>query len=416
MTEQNCSAAPAWQETGGGVTAAKGFVAAGIHAGIKNNAAKRDLALLASEVPAVCGGVFTQNKFAAAPVNWCRKVNAQGKARAIVVNSGNANACTGKLGDEHAAQTAQAVGEALHIPTDEVLVCSTGVIGVTMPIQTILTGVSAIAGKLSDEGGKDAAEAIMTTDTCLKQCAVTYEYQGKLITVGGMAKGSGMIHPNMATMLCFITTDLAIEQPALQQAVAEAAGATFNMVTVDGDTSTNDTMLVLANGAAGNEPVAADGEGYAAFLAALTFVAARLAKLMAYDGEGATKLLECVVSGAATLKDARLAAKAVVGSSLVKAAFYGEDANWGRIICAAGYSGAEFDTNEVNLRLENAAGGIDLMRDGAGLQFDEELAAKILQEREIKILLSLGQGAYTATSWGCDLSHEYVNINADYRS
>ena len=379
MTEQNFNAAYAMQEIGGGVTAAKGFVAAGIHAGIKNNPAKRDLALLASEVPAVCGGVFTQNKFAAAPVNWCRKVNAQGKARAIVVNSGNANACTGQTGDEHAAQMAQAVGGALNIPTNEVLVCSTGVIGVEMPIKTVLDGVSAIAGKLSYEGGKDAAEAIMTTDTCLKQCAVTYEYQGKLITVGGMAKGSGMIHPNMATMLCFITTDLAIEQSALQKAVAEAAGATFNMVTVDGDTSTNDTMLVLANGVAANEPVAANNEGYAAFVAALTFVAARLAKLMAYDGEGATKLLECVVSGAATLKDARLAAKAVVGSSLVKSAFYGEDANWGRIICAAGYSGAEFDTQAVNLRLESVAGGIDLMQNGAGLKFNEELAARILQ-------------------------------------
>ncbi len=410
------NAAHAMQEIGGGVTAARGFVAAGIHAGIKNNAAKKDLALLASERPAVCGGVFTQNKFAAAPVNWCRKVNAKGAARAIVVNSGNANACTGKVGDEHAAQTAQAVGEALHIPADEVLVCSTGVIGVTMPIATVLDGVADIAGKLTYEGGRDAAEAIMTTDTCLKQCAVTYEYQGKLITVGGMAKGSGMIHPNMATMLCFITTDLAIAQPALQKAVSEAAAATFNMVTVDGDTSTNDTMLVLANGAAGNDPVAADGEGYAAFLSALIFVAARLAKLMAYDGEGATKLLECVVAGAASLKDARLAAKAVVCSSLVKAAFYGEDANWGRIICAAGYSGAEFDTAEVNLRLESAAGGIDLMQNGAGLPFDEAQAAKILQEREIKILLTLGRGAYTATSWGCDLSHEYVNINADYRS
>ncbi len=416
MTEHNFSAAHALQEIGGGVTAAKGFVAAGIYAGIKNNAEKKDLALLASEYPAVCGGVFTQNKFAAAPVNWCRKVNALGRARAVIVNSGNANACTGQIGDEHAAQTAQAVGEALHIPAGEVLVCSTGVIGVEMPIKTVLSGVSDIAGKLSDEGGKDAAEAIMTTDTCLKQCAVTYEYQGKLITVGGMAKGSGMIHPNMATMLCFITTDLAIGQPALQQAVRDAAGATFNMVTVDGDTSTNDTMLVLANGAAGNEPVAADSEGYAAFLAALSFVAARLARLMAYDGEGATKLLECVVSGAATLKDARLAAKAVVGSSLVKAAFYGEDANWGRIICAAGYSGAEFDTQEVNLRFESAAGGIALMQNGAGLKFDEEVAARILQEREIRILLSLGKGAYTATSWGCDLSHEYVNINADYRS
>jgi glutamate N-acetyltransferase/amino-acid N-acetyltransferase len=236
------------------------------------------------------------------------------------------------------------------------------------------------------------------------------------VTVGGIAKGSGMIHPNMATMLCFITTDLAIEQAALQQAVTESADATFNMVTVDGDTSTNDTMLTLANGQAGNSPVTVGGEGYAEFVQALTFVAARLAKLMAYDGEGATKLLECTVSGAKTLSDARLAAKAVVGSSLVKAAFYGEDANWGRIVCAAGYSGADFATENVNLTFKSAAGEIDLMKDGAGLAFDEELAAKILKEREIAIFLDLGAGGESAVSWGCDLSHEYVSINADYRS
>lgn len=400
----------------GGVTAAKGFKAAGVYAGVKNNPNKRDLAIIAADGAAVCGGVFTTNKFAAAPVNWDRKIVAGGKARAIVVNSGNANACTGEQGTKDAAAMAAAVGSVLNVPQDEVLVCSTGVIGVNMPMDVIEAGIPKCAAKLSVAGGKQAAEAIMTTDTCMKECAVTYEFAGKVITVGGMAKGSGMIHPNMATMLCFITTDLAIEAEALQQAVKAAADATFNMVTVDGDTSTNDSMLVLANGVAGNAPVEADGEGYAEFLAALTKVAADLAKKMAYDGEGATKLLECVVTGAKTQTDARKAAKAVVASSLVKAAFYGEDANWGRIICAAGYSGADFDTAEVNLTLKSAAGDIKLMTDGAGEKFDEEVAAGILKEREIQILLSIGTGEYSATSWGCDLSHEYVNINADYRS
>jgi glutamate N-acetyltransferase/amino-acid N-acetyltransferase len=349
-------------------------------------------------------------------VNWCRKVNAGGKARAIVVNSGNANACTGKQGEADAAEMAAVCGGALGIAAEEVLVCSTGVIGVEMPMSVVNSGITSCAGVLSVEGGADAAEAIMTTDTCRKECTVSYEFQGKTVTVGGIAKGSGMIHPNMATMLCFITTDLAIEQAALQQAVKESADATFNMVTVDGDTSTNDTLLTLANGQAGNTPVTAGGEGYAEFVQALTFVAARLAKLMAYDGEGATKLLECTVSGAKTLGDARKVAKAVVGSSLVKAAFYGEDANWGRIVCAAGYSGADFETENVNLTFKNAAGEIDLMKDGAGLAFDEELAAKILKEREIAIFLDLGAGSESAVSWGCDLSHEYVSINADYRS
>lgn len=400
----------------GGVTAAQGFRAAGVYAGVKNNPNKRDLAIVAADNEAVCGGVFTTNKFAAAPVCYDRTVVAGGKARAIVVNSGNANACTGEQGLQDAAAMAAACGAALNIPADEVLVCSTGVIGVNMPMAVIEAGIPKCAAELAVEGGKHAAEAIMTTDTCMKECAVSYEFAGKTITVGGMAKGSGMIHPNMATMLCFITTDLAIEAAALQQAVSAAADATFNMVTVDGDTSTNDSMLVLAGGAAGNVPVTAGGDGYAEFLAALTKVAAELARMMAYDGEGATKLLECVVSGANTVQDARKAAKAVVGSSLVKAAFYGEDANWGRIICAAGYSGAEFATCDVNLTLKSAGGEIKLMTDGAGEKFDEELAAKILQEREIQILLSLGSGAYSATSWGCDLSHEYVNINADYRS
>jgi glutamate N-acetyltransferase/amino-acid N-acetyltransferase len=413
MTEQVTNN---FKEIEGGVTAAKGFVAAGIHAGIKKSSSKKDVAIIFSEAESVCGGVFTQNRFAAAPVNWCRKVNGVGKARAIVVNSGNANACTGKQGEADAAEMAAVCGAALGVPQEEVLVCSTGVIGVEMPMSVVNGGITSCAGVLSPEGGSDAAEAIMTTDTCRKECTVSYEFQGKTVTVGGIAKGSGMIHPNMATMLCFITTDLAIEQAALQQAVTESADATFNMVTVDGDTSTNDTMLTLANGQAGNSPVTVGGEGYAEFVQALTFVAARLAKLMAYDGEGATKLLECTVSGAKTLSDARLAAKAVVGSSLVKAAFYGEDANWGRIVCAAGYSGADFATENVNLTFKSAAGEIDLMKDGAGLAFDEELAAKILKEREIAIFLDLGAGGESAVSWGCDLSHEYVSINADYRS
>ncbi len=404
------------QEAAGGVTAAAGFVAGGLHAGLKKCQDKKDLAIIHSLAPAVVGAVFTQNKFAAAPVNWCRQVVAGGRAQAVVVNSGNANACTGAEGAANAAEMAAVCGKALQAPPEQVLVCSTGVIGVQLPMPLLREGIATCAAQLSTQGGQAAAEAIMTTDLYCKETAVSYQYQGKTVTVGGIAKGSGMIHPNMATMLCFITTDLQIEAAALQQAVKEAADASFNMVTVDGDTSTNDSMLVLANGQAGNETVQAGGAGYAEFVQALTLVAARLARLMAYDGEGATKLLECQVCGAPSLQDARLAAKAVVGSSLVKAAFYGEDANWGRIACAAGYSGAQFDTAKVNLRLQSAAGEIELMRDGSGLVFDEEAAKQILQEREIFINLDLGSGEYQATSWGCDLSHEYVNINADYRS
>lgn len=404
------------QEAAGGVTAAAGFVAGGLHAGLKKCPDKKDLAIIHSLAPAVVGAVFTQNKFAAAPVNWCRQVVAGGRAQAVVVNSGNANACTGAEGAANAAEMAAVCGKALQAPPEQVLVCSTGVIGVQLPMPLLREGIATCAAQLSTQGGQAAAEAIMTTDLYCKETAVSYQYQGKTVTVGGIAKGSGMIHPNMATMLCFITTDLQIEAAALQQAVKEAADASFNMVTVDGDTSTNDSMLVLANGQAGNETVQAGGAGYAEFVQALTLVAARLARLMAYDGEGATKLLECQVCGAPSLQDARLAAKAVVGSSLVKAAFYGEDANWGRIACAAGYSGAQFDTAKVNLRLQSVAGEIELMRDGSGLVFDEEAAKQILQEREIFINLDLGSGEYQATSWGCDLSHEYVNINADYRS
>lgn len=404
------------QEVAGGVTAAAGFVAGGLHAGLKKCPDKKDLAIIHSLAPAVVGAVFTQNKFAAAPVNWCRQVVAGGRAQAVVVNSGNANACTGAEGAANAAEMAAVCGKALQAPPEQVLVCSTGVIGVQLPMPLLREGIATCAAQLSTQGGQAAAEAIMTTDLYCKETAVSYQYQGKTVTVGGIAKGSGMIHPNMATMLCFITTDLQIEAAALQQAVKEAADASFNMVTVDGDTSTNDSMLVLANGQAGNETVQAGGAGYAEFVQALTLVAARLARLMAYDGEGATKLLECQVCGAPSLQDARLAAKAVVGSSLVKAAFYGEDANWGRIACAAGYSGAQFDTAKVNLRLQSAAGEIELMRAGSGLVFDEEAAKQILQEREIFINLDLGSGEYQATSWGCDLSHEYVNINADYRS
>lgn len=404
-------------EQEGGVTAAAGFVAGGMHAGLKKCPYKKDLAIIYSKTPAAVGGVFTQNKFAAAPVNWCRQVVAGGRAQAVVVNSGNANACTGAEGAANAAEMAAIGGRALGVAAEQVLVCSTGVIGVQLPMPVLREGIVNCAEQLSQENGAQAAaEAIMTTDLYRKECAVSYQYQGKTITLGGMAKGSGMIHPNMATMLCFITTDLQIAPDALQQAVKMAADASFNMVTVDGDTSTNDSMLVLANGQAGNAEVVAGGDGFAQFVQALQLVAARLARLMAYDGEGATKLLDCQVSGAASAADARLAAKAVVGSSLVKSAFNGEDANWGRIICAAGYSGAEFEPAGVNLRLRSAGGEIELMRQGSGLVFDEAAAKQILQEREIFILLDLGAGEFTARAWGCDLSHEYVSINADYRS
>ncbi len=403
----------------GGVCAAEGFSAAGFYCGIKESITrKKDLAFIKSDVMAKVGGVLTLNKFAAAPVEWCREVVRGGEAQAIFANSGNANACTGDEGRQNVQKTLDLVSHYSRLPKDKILICSTGVIGVQLPMTMLSGGVPSVVADLSPMalGSEHAADAIATTDTYIKEYAVEYEFGGKTIHVGGIAKGSGMIHPNMATMLCFITTDLKLSAAAVQQACKTVADDTFNMVVVDGDTSTNDTMLVLANGVAGNAEINAGDAGYDEFVAALYEVAKGLAKMMASDGEGATKALECHVDGAKTKADARKAAKAVIDSSLVKAAFFGEDANWGRIICAIGYSGADFDPSKVDLWLESAGGKIQLMNQGAGLEFDEEQAATVLKEKEIQILINLNDGEESAVGWGCDLSYEYVKINGEYRS
>jgi len=398
----------------GGVTAPLGFTASGVCAGIKDD--KKDLAVIYSAVPAQVGAVFTTNKFPAAPVAWCRSVAERGGAQAIVANSGCANACTGLVGEIDCSEVASWTAEALRLKPHDVLVASTGVIGQRLPMAKISDGIDKAVSLLSRDGGRAAAEAIMTTDTVPKLDAVYYEYEGRRITVGGIAKGSGMIHPNMATLLCFITTDAAISGDALRKATKLAADESFNMITVDGDTSTNDSMIVLANGLAENEIIELDTPAFTAFLIALKAVAVSLARKMARDGEGATKLLEIHVTGAKTVADARRAARSVVGSNLVKCAFFGKDANWGRIICALGYSGADFNPEEVSLQLSSTAGRIELMTDGAGLTFDEAEALKILQEDEIIIELQVGCGDYSAIAWGCDFSYEYVRINGDYRS
>ena len=402
------------KEINGGVTAPKQFKASGIAAGLKKRN-KKDLSLIYSLVPSVGAGVFTTNLYAAAPVQWCKKVLG-GKTCCIITNSGNANACTGKKGFDNAEEMAEATAALLGIDKKQVFVCSTGVIGVYLPMPAVLAGIPKAVEALSGRGSKACAEAIMTTDTYMKEFAVEYKQGGHAIRVGGIAKGSGMIHPNMATMLCYITTDAAIGQKALQAAVKLTADKTFNMVTVDGDTSTNDTLLTLANGAAGNADIKEGGEGWYEFCEALHSVCLYLAKAIAADGEGATKLLEVEVIGANLQEDANKIAKAVAGSSLVKAAFFGEDANWGRIICAAGYSGAQFLPDLVAVDLVSAAGTIPVMRSGAGIKFSEEQAKKVLAEKEIKICISLYDGDYSAMAWGCDLTYDYVKINGSYRS
>jgi len=395
----------------GGVTAAAGFLAGTAFAAIKKKD-KRDIAVIQSTVPAAAAGVFTLNKVKAAPVLVTMERIAVGRAQAVVVNSGNANACNGEQGMRDAlAMTAEAA-EALSIPEDTVLVASTGVIGGKMPMDKVLPGIRAAAGQVSKDGGPLAAEAIMTTDTFPKEAAVRLELGGKWVTVGGMAKGSGMIHPNMATMLCFITTDAAISPACLKQALKYTIDRSFNMVTVDGDTSTNDMAVIMANGIAGNREIEGEGQDYALFLAALTEVCTRLAVAIARDGEGATKLIEVEVINAATEEDARLAARAVAGSTLFKAAVFGRDANWGRVICAAGYSGADFDPERVDIFL----GDEQVAKDGGSLEFSEERALGILSGDTVKVTLDFKTGQFSAIAWGCDLTYDYVKINADYRT
>ncbi|WP_066638003.1 bifunctional glutamate N-acetyltransferase/amino-acid acetyltransferase ArgJ [Desulfolucanica intricata] len=394
----------------GGITAPSGFLACGIQAGIKDDS--KDLAIIYSESPCTAAGVFTANKVQAAPVQLSRQRIAAGEARAVLVNSGNANACNGPQGLRDAIRTTTALAEALDINENLVLVASTGVIGQNLPVDKILVGISKGVKELSPEGGPDAAEAIMTTDTTPKQIAIKFELGGVPVTIGGMAKGSGMIHPNMATMLGFITTDAAISALLLAKALKTVTEDTFNMITVDGDTSTNDMVLLLANGRAGNELIETEGAEFELFCSALHEVCLSLAKDIAGDGEGATKLLEVKVVNAPTKQDAKRVAKAVTASNLVKAAIFGEDANWGRIICAAGYSGADFDPVKVDIFLGNE----QVARDGGAVHFSEERAAEILSHKEIKILIDLKSGSEDATAWGCDLTYDYVKINGSYRS
>lgn len=399
----------------GGVTAAPGFLAAGVHAGLKK--VKRDLALLFSKEPAVAAGVFTTNKVKAAPLKVSREHLQNEVAKAVVINSGNANACTGEKGLEDAKTMAEITAKVLGCEPQEVLVASTGVIGVPLPMEKIIQGIRNAALDLTPTGGALAAEAIMTTDTFPKEISLEFSVGGKTAILGGMAKGSGMIHPNMATMLGFLTTDLAISKELLQEALTEVVQKTFNMITVDGDTSTNDMVLIMANGLAGNEPIADKKDpAYQEFYQALTYACTHLAKAIAKDGEGATKLLTVEVVNAATEKDARLAAKSVCSSNLVKTALFGEDANWGRILAAVGYSGADFDPEKVDIFIKSAAGEIIVASQGAGLNFDEEKAKEILQEKEITFVIDLHEGTQGATAWSCDFSYNYVKINSSYRS
>ena len=402
----------------GGVTAAKGFMAAGVEANVKYKN-RKDMAMVYSQVPCKAAGVFTSNVVKAAPVVWDReKINTSPYIQAVVVNSGIANACTGHQGYAYCQETADAAAGALQIPGDCVLVASTGVIGMQLPMDKITAGVAALAGCLKDtqEAGTQAAEAIMTTDTISKQVAVQFEAGGKTVTVGGMSKGSGMIHPNMCTMLGFVTTDIAISKEFLQEALSADVVDTFNMISVDGDTSTNDTVLLLANGLAGNPEITEKNEDYKAFCEALNYINETLAKKMAGDGEGCTALFEVKIKGAQTKEQAKILAKSVITSSLTKAAIFGHDANWGRILCAMGYSGAEFDPEQVDLYFESAAGSMQIIKDGVAVDYSEEQATKILSEPEVTAIADIKMGTEEAAAWGCDLTFDYVKINADYRS
>ncbi|MCG8401770.1 MAG: bifunctional glutamate N-acetyltransferase/amino-acid acetyltransferase ArgJ [Firmicutes bacterium] len=398
------------REIPGGVTAPHGFSAAGVAAGIKNG--KKDVALLFSHRPASAAGVFTTNRVRAAPVLVTMRHLEDGMARAVVVNSGNANACNGPQGPGDAEDMAAEAGRRLNIPGDQVLVASTGVIGKPMPMDKVIEGIRRASAELDPRGGARAAAAIMTTDLFTKEAAVTVELDGCTVAVGGMAKGSGMIHPDMATMLGFVTTDAAIAPGLLKSALARVVERTFNMITVDGDTSTNDMVVVLANGAAGNPLLESEGPAYTAFCAALEKVCRKLAVAIARDGEGATKLLEVRVRGAATGRDARLAAKAVASSSLVKSAVFGEDANWGRVLCAAGYSGAAFNPGAVDIYV----GDVKVAENGGALPFDEAAASRVLGQKEVVFTIDFQQGSGVATAWGCDLTYDYVRINGSYRT
>lgn len=397
----------------GNIASPAGFSASGIHAGLKKS--RKDMALIVSECPAVSAAAFTTNRVKAAPVLYDMKILEKGCARAVVVNSGNANACTGEQGYKDCEETASYAASALGIASDEVFVSSTGVIGQMLDMTKIKKGIDALVSALAHDG-EAAAEAILTTDTVKKEVCVSVNLDGKEVRIAGMAKGSGMIHPNMATMLCFITSDAAISHDVLQELLGTTVEDTFNMISVDGDTSTNDTVIVLANGMAGNRMIEKGSDSYIAFSKAFDYVLRELAKKIVKDGEGADRFIEMKVEGAAGQDDARALARSVVSSSLVKAAFFGSDANWGRILCAMGYSGASFSFEKVDLFYSSAAGSIQVLKSGSPIAFDEDEAKKILLEKEICVRAVLHDGSACATAWGCDLTYDYVRINGDYRS
>lgn len=402
----------------GGVTAAKGFEAAGAEAGIKYKN-RKDMAIIYSKRPCVMAGTFTSNVVKAAPVLWDKKIVEESLfGQAVIVNAGIANACTGKEGYEYCRRTASKAAKVLGLPSESILIASTGVIGMQLPIEKIEAGIEILAGTKADtlEAGTQAAEAIMTTDTRSKQAAAEIEIGGKKVTIGGMCKGSGMIHPNMCTMLAFVTTDAVISKETLTKLVKEDVVDTFNMISVDGDTSTNDTLLVMANGMAENEEIEEGTPEYEAFKEALHYINESLAKKMAGDGEGATALFETRVIGADTKENARILSKSVICSSLTKAAIYGHDANWGRILCALGYSGVWFDPEKIELFFESRSGRIQIYKNGTAADYSEEEAGKILSDPEVTVLVDMKMGEETATAWGCDLTYDYVKINADYRS
>ena len=399
----------------GGVCAPMGFKAGGIHCGIRKNRVKRDISLIISDVPASASAVYTQNLVKGAPIYVTQRNLADGVAQAAICNSGNANTCNAD-GEDVAWQMCELTAAATGVKPEDVIVASTGVIGQPLPIAPIKDGMAALAAAVHGSGSQEAAEGIMTTDTRLKEVAVSFMVGGVTCKLGGIAKGSGMIHPNLATMLVFLTCDAAIAPHMLKKALADNVQDTFNMTSVDGDTSTNDMVCIMSNGLAGNALIDCEGADYDAFCAALNEVTTTLCRAIAKDGEGATRLLTCVVSGGKTVKDAKLAAKSVVCSSLFKAAIFGADANWGRVLCALGYSGADIDVKAVDVSFRSAKGEITVCQNGASLPFSEEKAKEILLEDEIDVLITLHDGTASATAWGCDLTYDYVKINGDYRT
>ena len=401
----------------GSVTSAKGFSASGVHCGIRKNKTKRDIGLIFCEKKCTAAAVYTTNLVQSSPITVTRRNLADGYAQAVIVNSGNANTCNAD-GELKAQQMCDLTAESLGINAEDVIVASTGVIGQVLQIEPIASGIPLLKAALttSSSGASDCAEAIMTTDTVKKESAVETVIDGKTVRIGGISKGSGMIHPNMATMLCFVTTDAAISADMIRKAVKTAADKTFNMISIDGDTSTNDTLSVMASGLAGNAEITAEGEAYDLFVEALTAVCRDLARKMAKDGEGATKLLVCRVSGSASEQDARIISKSVICSSLLKAAMFGADANWGRVLCAIGYSGCQIDISKVGVSFASDMGTIEVCRNGAGIDFSEDKAKEILLEDEIEIIVTLGDGDASAEAFGCDLTYDYVKINGDYRT